>query len=80
MSRPVDTLAHAGATLARVLAGDRPAWVRPATWQALQRARDGLRTDALSALGAGPTEAARAIGVARATLARWMAPGGWLAP
>lgn len=79
MSRPLDTPATVAATLAAVLAGERPAWVSAATWRRLESARDALRADVARALADGPSVAARALGVGRATLTRWRATGGWLA-
>lgn len=79
MSRPLDTPATLAATLSAVLAGERPAWVSPATWRRLAVARYALRADVARALADGPSVAARTLGVARSTLAVWREPGGWLA-
>jgi hypothetical protein len=79
MSRPVDGPAHAVATLSAALAQPRPAWVSAASWRLVRALVASLRTDAAAALAAGPTRAAEALGVGRATLARWRDAGGWLA-
>jgi len=78
MSRPVDGPAHAAATLAAALAQPRPAWVSARSWRLVRALVASLRADAAEALAAGPTLAADALGVGRATLARWRV-GGWLA-
>ncbi len=80
MSRPLDGYPHIGATLARLLASERPEWVSPTTERAAKHLLDALRADAAGALDGGPTDAADAMCVGRATLARWRDRGGWLGP
>lgn len=79
MSRPADGLAHVAATLSRLIAEDRPAWVSAGSWRLARSLAASLRADAVEALAVGPTQAAEALGVGRATLARWRQKGGWLA-
>lgn len=78
MSRPVDGLAHVAATLAVAIATPRPAWASARSWRLARSLVESLRADAADALASGPTVAAEALGVGRATLARWRATG-WLA-
>jgi hypothetical protein len=74
--RPVASLATVAADLARLTAGERPAWCAEVTWQVLGIARDHVVADLRAEVAAvGVTEAARAVGVDRHTLARWK---GWL--
>lgn len=80
MSRPADTLAHVAASLARLATAERPEWVSVRSWSAVRALVASLRSDVAEALDTGPTDAAEALGVSRATLARWRADGGWLAP
>ena len=79
MSRPADGLAHVAASLARLTAAERPEWVSARSWGAARALLTSLRADAAEALDGGPTDAAEALGVGRATLARWRDEGGWLA-
>jgi len=77
MPRPAPSLASVAADLARHAAGERPAWVSPATWRRLRGAAEALRADALALVARdGAVVAAVALGVARSTLDRWRA--GWL--
>lgn len=78
MSRPLDGYPHLGATLARLLSEERPEWVSAPTQRAARALLDALRDDATGALADGPSAAAEALGVGRATLARWR-ESGWLA-
>ena len=76
MSRPVDGWAHIGATLSR-LAVDPPEWVSPHTRLAAAALIAALRVDVAELLdGDTQAAAASALGVGRATLARWRT--GWL--
>lgn len=80
MPRPAPSLGSVAADLARHAAGDRPAWVSPATWRRLRALADDLRTDARDAVATeGAVRAAEGLGVARDTLRVWRTPGGWLA-
>ncbi len=78
MSRPQDGLAHVAASLARLVASERPEWVRARSWALAHELVASLRSDATEALDNGPTDAALALDVGRGTLARWRADG-WLA-
>lgn len=79
-----------GADVARVLAGDRPAYVSARTAQLFAAALESLRDDvwtvltrhAIAADGTpgrdrGQTSAAAELGVGRASVHRWVR-GGWL--
>lgn len=80
MPRPAPSLGSVAADLARHAAGERPAWVSPATWRRLRALSDALRTDARGVVATeGAVRAAEAMGVARDTLRLWRAPGAWLA-
>ena len=75
--RPVATLAHVVADLARVTAGERPAWCAETTWQTLRIAAGFARTDLRAEVAAvGNDAAAVAVGVNRSTLRGWR--GRWL--
>ena len=75
--RPVATLAHVVADLARVTAGERPAWCAETTWQTLRIAAGFARTDLRVAVATvGNDAAAVAVGVNRSTLRGWR--GRWL--
>ena len=75
--RPVATLAHVVADLARVTAGERPAWCAETTWQALRIAAGFARTDLRAEVAAvGNDAAAATVGVNRSTLRGWR--GRWL--
>ena len=75
--RPVATLAHVVADLARVTAGERPGWCAETTWQALRIAAGFARTDLRAEVAAvGNDAAAVAVGVNRSTLRGWR--GRWL--
>lgn len=77
MTRPVESWATVAAQLHRV-APDAPDWVSDE--RAASTLLAILRTDALALIEAhGPSEAARRMGVGRATLARWRERGQWLA-
>ena len=77
MPRPAPSLASVAADLARLTAGERPAWITAATWRSLRAVVTRLRADAAAAIDRdGPTAAAETLGVARSTLDRWRA--GWL--
>lgn len=77
MSRPAPGLGSVGETLSRVLADDIPDGI---TRGPLRGALATLRADVLRLIDEdGPTATADALGVSRATLARWRAEGGWLA-
>jgi len=78
VSRPQDGLAHVAASLARLVAGERPEWVSARSWGAARALVVSLRADAAEALEDGPQLAADALGVGRSTVARWTSPGGWL--
>ena len=74
--RPVANLATVAADLARLTAGERPAWCTLTTWQVLRIARDHVVADLRAKVAAvGVMEAARVVGVDRHSLARWK---GWL--
>lgn len=76
MSRPAPGLGSVGQTLARVLATDLPEGI---TRGPLRGALASLRADVLRMVEEdGPTATADALGVNRATLARWRNEGGWL--
>ena len=79
MSRPQDGLAHVAASLARLVASERPEWVSARSWALAHELVASLRSDAAEALNNGPTAAARALDVGRGTLARWRSADGWLA-
>ena len=79
VSRPAEGVANVGAILSMALAQPRPAWVSAGSWRLVRALVASLRADAAAALAAGPTRAAEALGVGRATLARWRDAGGWLA-
>lgn len=76
MSRPAPGLGSVGQTLARVLATDLPDGIARGP---LRGALASLRADVLRMVEEdGPTATADALGVNRATLARWREPGAWL--
>ena len=78
MPRPAPSLASVAADLARHAAGERPAWVTPATWRRLRGAAEALRADALALLARdGAVVAAVALAVVPSTVTRWRAAG-WL--
>lgn len=83
MSRPATGLGSVGETLHRVLAQPLPRGVSAGdsgTRHAAEVLLRRLRRDVLRMIAdGGPTAAAEALGVGRATLARWRAVGGWLA-
>jgi len=79
MSRPADGLAHVAASIARLTAAERPEWASARSWGAARALLASLRADVTEALDDGPTLTAEALGVSRATLARWRGDGGWLA-
>ena len=75
MSRPVTGLGHLVAPLAELTAGERPAWVSPATWAYLGRAAAGLAADAADVRERlGRAGAAEVIGIGEATVGRWPRP------
>lgn len=77
MTRPVESWATVAAQLHRV-ASDVPDWVSDDA--VASKLLAVLRSDALALIEAhGPSEAARRMGVGRATLARWRERGQWLA-
>lgn len=77
MPRPAPSLGSVAADLARHAAGERPAWITPATWRRLRALAEALRDDAAALVTRdGPGAAAEALGIARSTLDRWRA--GWL--
>ena len=77
MPRPAPSLASVAADLARLTAGERPAWITAPTWRSLRAVVTRLRADAAAAIDRdGPMVAAETLGVARSTLDRWRA--GWL--
>ena len=79
MPRPAPGPASVAADLDRHAAGERPEWVTPTTWRRLRGAVEALRADGAALVAReGPTAAAETLGVARSTLDRWRAPGGWL--
>jgi hypothetical protein len=67
-----------GAELARVVAAEAPAWVRPDTRAALERAVGLLRRDMTRVVEAAPSRdvAAVELDVGRRALYRWLS--GWL--
>lgn len=72
--------ASVAAEIARVAAGERPAWIDPATWRRLRALAGELRDDAHAAIRAGGVVgAAEALGVHRDTMHAWRTRG-WLAP
>lgn len=72
MPRPAPGLASVAADLARLTAGERPAWITAATWRRLRGAAEALRDDAAALLARdGVVAAAETLGVARSTLDRW---------
>lgn len=77
MSRPAEGLANIGAALAVALAAARPQWTSARSWRLAGSLVESLRADVAEALASGPTAAAEALGVGRATLARWRVTG-WL--
>lgn len=80
MSRPaVESWAHAIAALWRIAGDEAPEWLTSAT--SMHTSLRASRADALALVEAlGPSGAARALGVGRATLARWRERGQWLGP
>lgn len=78
MPRPAPSLASVAADLARHAAGERPAWVGPATWRRLRGAAAALRADVAALVARdGAVAAAVALDVHRDTLRAWRATG-WL--
>lgn len=79
MARPSPTLASVAADLARLTAGERPAWVPAPLWRRLRAVALDLATAVTATLAQeGVVRAAEALGVHRDTLHAWRAPGGWL--
>lgn len=79
MPRGADTWGSLGAALARVLSGERPAWVRPATAAQLEATLAALRADALARVEDASTyEAPQMLEVGRTLYMAARAPGGWL--
>lgn len=79
MPRPAPSLASVAADLARLVAGDRPAWIGAPLWRRLRAVSRDLAAAALGAVAShGVMRAAEALGVHRDTIRVWRAPGGWL--
>lgn len=79
--RPPTTMVHIGAALHSALRAEPPQWVSPSTLDLARDLLDALRTDAARAvLGSSDVarDGAERVGVATATMQRWMR-GGWLA-
>jgi hypothetical protein len=74
--RRPDTLATAGAALARALASP-PAWATPATLRAAEALVVAIRAD-LRGEPLTVRAAARRAGVGLGTWVGWTGPGGWL--
>lgn len=78
MPRPAPGLASVAADLARHLAGERPAWITPATWRRLRALAAALRDDAAVLVATeGVTRAAEQFAVHPDTVRVWRATG-WL--
>ena len=79
MARPSPTLASVAADLARLIAGERPAWVPAPLWRRVRAEALDLAAAVTATLAReGVVRAAEALGVHRDTLHAWRAPGGWL--
>lgn len=82
MSRPAPGLGSVGEALHRVLAQPLPTGITAgggSTADAATVLLRRLRRDVRRMVDdSGPTATAEALGVSRATLARWREPGGWL--
>lgn len=78
--RPPPSWATVVADLAGLASGEAPAWLRADTRAAAKRLVRLVARDARRVVDAATsrTEAAKALGVARATLFLWIAPSGWL--
>lgn len=89
MARPAGSPAALGAELHVVLSAPPPAWLAPDARHALEVALRRLQRDARAVMRTAGESAttpgsvrplqAAALGVARTTLDRWLADGGWLA-
>ena len=83
MSRPAPGFGSVGEALHRLLAADLPDGISAGSGGTADAARvllRRLRRDvARMIVDDGPTATAEALGVSRATLARWRGDGGWLA-
>ncbi len=80
MPRSVDDWGTVGAALGRVLVLPPPAWVHPATVDAMRSALAALRRDALDAIeGVTTYKAPKLLGIGRTSVMAALAPGGWLA-
>ena len=79
--RPPDTAASAALTLARVLDGERPAWVSVEAWEGLRAALAPLLDDARAVVAVeGVRGAGAVLGVGTSTVVRARRDGGPLAP
>ena len=78
MPRPAPSLASVAADLARLVAGDRPAWIGAPLWRRLRGVSRDLAAAALASVAShGVVGAAVELGVHRDTLRVW-AREGWL--
>ena len=78
MPRPAPSLASVAGDLARLVAGDRPAWISAPLWRRLRAVSRDLAAAALGAVEAhGVVGAAELLGIHRDTLRVWTRDG-WL--
>ncbi len=78
MPRPAPSLASVAADLARHAAGERPAWITPATWRRLRALAAALRAGAVALVEReGVTRAAEQFAAHPDTVRVWRATG-WL--